>query len=504
MKSKGISLCVLARDEEECLPRLLRSARGVADETIVVDTGSTDATPAIARSFGARVLFHPFEDDFSAARNVALEAARYPWILVLDADEVLSRRSAPRIRRAVRDPKKAGFFLRFVNDLGGGREHVCGIVRLFRNDPSVRYQFAIHEQVVPSLLAFGAAHGLRLGVVEGVTVYHDGYRPERKAAREKIERNERLFRRQIEQYPEHVYTWYKYGDFLRQIEGRSAQARAALERAANLLRAMDPKVADVLSFPAEVYALLALEEDKAGKPANALAIAKEGLERHGESPNLLHVLAHLYRKAGAHREAFAASRRLRGYEHRLLAVPPEPGITGAGAWFGMGISLLELDRTRGARRCLERCVWTDPAHLPARLALARAHLLEGNAGAAAEQYAAALSIDPDQPMVRLQLGQTLLHLGRAEEAAAEFRAAAGSGPLAPLATAKIGEAFLAQGDLEGAYRAFLDAGSVPDAEVGRALLEALARGEDPSEKAAARTPAGQRFVRHLRSAGLVA
>ncbi|HEY0255321.1 MAG TPA: glycosyltransferase, partial [Kofleriaceae bacterium] len=82
-----LSLCMIARDEEEDLPRLLESVRDLADELVLVDTGSRDATVRYARDAGARIVELAWPNDFAAARNVSLDHASGDWILVLDADE---------------------------------------------------------------------------------------------------------------------------------------------------------------------------------------------------------------------------------------------------------------------------------------------------------------------------------------------------------------------------------------------------------------------------------
>jgi len=115
-----ISLCVIAKDEEENIARCLDSVRGVCDEIIVVDTGSRDRTAEVAASRGARVFDHPWGDDFAAARNAGLERATGRWILVLDADEELSE-GGEILRQLAQSSDVEGFFLRIRNDMGEGR-----------------------------------------------------------------------------------------------------------------------------------------------------------------------------------------------------------------------------------------------------------------------------------------------------------------------------------------------------------------------------------------------
>ena len=101
-----LSLCVIAKDEAAFLQRCLASVAGLVDEIVVVDTGSCDDTPKVARGAGARVFSPPWQDDFSQARNRSLAAARGEWILVLDCDEVLARADHDRLRDLLADPEQ--------------------------------------------------------------------------------------------------------------------------------------------------------------------------------------------------------------------------------------------------------------------------------------------------------------------------------------------------------------------------------------------------------------
>ncbi len=103
--SKPVSVVILTVNEEVNLPQCLKSLAGLDCEIFIVDSGSTDRTVEIARSFGASVVTHPFEN-YGAQRNWALENLdlRTPWVLHLDADERLSPQLRDSIDRALADP----------------------------------------------------------------------------------------------------------------------------------------------------------------------------------------------------------------------------------------------------------------------------------------------------------------------------------------------------------------------------------------------------------------
>ncbi|HEY3190788.1 MAG TPA: glycosyltransferase family 2 protein, partial [Solirubrobacteraceae bacterium] len=88
-EGQTISLCMIVRDEESMLPRCLQAVAAHVDEIVIVDTGSTDSTMEIARSFGAKVVEAEWTGDFAAARNISFDAATSDWIFYLDADEVM-------------------------------------------------------------------------------------------------------------------------------------------------------------------------------------------------------------------------------------------------------------------------------------------------------------------------------------------------------------------------------------------------------------------------------
>ncbi len=97
-----LSLSMIVRDEERTIGRVLAQAAEFCDEMVVVDTGSTDKTRAIAESAGATVLDFEWIDDFAAARQFSWDACTGDWVMWLDADDVLT----PEVRVAYGEVKQ--------------------------------------------------------------------------------------------------------------------------------------------------------------------------------------------------------------------------------------------------------------------------------------------------------------------------------------------------------------------------------------------------------------
>ncbi len=183
---------MIAKNEEASLGRCLASVRDLVDEMVVVDTGSTDGTVAVAESFGARIGHFPWRDDFAAARNESLGLCTGDWVLLLDADETVDRADHGEIRRALEQGETGGFTLvsrnytrdgsaqlfdrSVVPNPGGYREGAdlpyCAdqpMLRLVRRFPELRFEGRIHELLEPCLrrrrLAIGAL---------GAVIHHFG------------------------------------------------------------------------------------------------------------------------------------------------------------------------------------------------------------------------------------------------------------------------------------------------------------------------------------------
>jgi len=228
MPSPLLCASLIVRNEERFLEGCLQSLAGRADEIVVVDTGSTDRSREIAGDMGARVVDHEWADDFAAARNAAIDAARGAWILYIDADERLVEFDHDAVLPQLNDPMHVCYRVLFRPALGLTRYREY---RLFRNHPDLRFRGTIHESLLPALHELCARTWLLVGD-SPVALDHLGYEGDQ---RHKHERNLPLLRARLERDPAHVYSWDHLGATLLGL-GDEAGAEAAWQRAIDIVR----------------------------------------------------------------------------------------------------------------------------------------------------------------------------------------------------------------------------------------------------------------------------
>ncbi len=226
-----LSLCMIVRDEEEMLPRCLAAAAPAVDEIVIVDTGSTDRTIEIARSFGARVIEREWTGSFSEARNVSFEAATGDWIIYLDADEVLVADDVERLRALTGHVWREAFYLvetSFTGQSGDGMAVTHNAMRVFRNRPSYRFEGRLHEQIAHQLPTCAPGRLERTQI----RVEHYGYLGAVRDAKEKSRRNIELLRAQAAEGPADAFLHFNLGtEYLAAGRPglRADRARARLE-----------------------------------------------------------------------------------------------------------------------------------------------------------------------------------------------------------------------------------------------------------------------------------
>lgn len=185
---------MIVKNESQLLKRCLESICSVADEIIVVDTGSTDSTVEEARKFTSRIFQVEWRNDFAWARNISIENATCEWILWLDADDIVPRETLPildRLKKGTPD-KVFGFIVRNQRPNNTGTEFVQA--RMFPNRADIYFERKIHEQMMPSALKLG----MKMEKCEAV-VEHHGY-ADPSTLKEKASRNVKLL---LEEFKDH-------------------------------------------------------------------------------------------------------------------------------------------------------------------------------------------------------------------------------------------------------------------------------------------------------------
>jgi len=168
----SISLCMIAKNEEGCIEKAINSVKGIVDEIIVaIDRKSEDNTDKIVIKLGARVYRHKWTNDFSDARNFSISKATKDWILVLDADETISKKDLDLIKKLTEKKEVMAYSLiqrTYTNDTSllkfqssgedtyGESKNYKGwvysyLVRLFQNNRGIKYEGQVHENILNSL-----------------------------------------------------------------------------------------------------------------------------------------------------------------------------------------------------------------------------------------------------------------------------------------------------------------------------------------------------------------
>lgn len=405
-----ISLCMIVRNEEAKLARALTSAAPWVGEIVVVDTGSTDRTVAIAESFGAKVVHFPWCDDFSAARNASLEAATREWALVLDADEEFVVVDPIELGKAVRQDVIAGITFHYHNLLDDGTTGVGPLFRLFRRTlRGMRYRGELHEQV--AAVADGQVNTTALACAY---IKHDGHTSAEMASKGKLERNVTLARKLVANRPEDPFSWYALGLSLAMIDTK--EMATMFERALALLAAQG-KTGAGEAYVVQLYQQLIAVYRASGEEAKARTMLDRGCEIFPHSPDLHFVRGQVRLErqdfAGALADfALCLSPEAAGFYMILV-----PIAVGYGARSGMAIALLNLGRYDEAEALLRQAIQESPeSYAIPRQMLGMLHLQRGEWALAQPLLLSAHTQVPADPELRFNLGWCQYKLERFDEA----------------------------------------------------------------------------------------
>ena len=333
---------MIARDEARCIGRALESLRPWVDRMIVLDTGSSDATPRLAAEAGAQVHHLPWPDDFAAARNAALALNSCDWAVVVDADEWLAAGGETLAALRTQAPDFVGQIeiASSYDNHGQAASSSTWLPRVLPNvaPNAVRYEGRIHEH---------PRHSLPLRRLP-LRLAHDGYEPV--AMRNKGDRNLRLLQAALRDAPGDPYLLYQLGKD-HEVHDRFADATIAYEKALRLCPADRGYRHDLV-----IRQLFTLKQ--VGRTEDAIRLAQAEMANWNDSPDFWFTLGDVllgHTATLADADALALLTTIEGCWKRCVEIGESDRYEGAVA--GRGSVL--------ARRNLELLAQLEPSHTAA-------------------------------------------------------------------------------------------------------------------------------------------
>lgn len=374
-----VSLCAIVKNESHRIADCLDSAKDFVDEAIVVDTGSTDDTIAIAKKSGAKVFKFEWCDDFAAARNYALSHATGNWILVLDADEKLDPEAKPALHQIVKQPECIAANL-VRQEIGAQQSPYSLVSRLFRRRKDINFCGYYHESIDDSIAKICHQEpSWKVFTIPGVSIQHYGYSSSEISLKGKHELALRLMHKHLDRFPSDAYMYSKLGALYVE-SGDLERGMALLERGIDIL----------------------------GRDSNLQAQSQIEFELY-------------YHTAIAHSQKSQWQLALNFYQQSLGLDVPEivklPALNNLGnLWQAQGDS-------KSAISVYQRVTDIAPKFAKGFYNLGIALKASGQLQQAVDAYDRALAIDPEYADAYQNLGVALIHSGQIQQAIAAFTSA---------------------------------------------------------------------------------
>ncbi|MGF1524276.1 MAG: tetratricopeptide repeat protein [Leptolyngbyaceae cyanobacterium] len=376
-----LSLCMIVKDEAPNLPRCLASVQGYVDEMIVMDTGSQDETIAIAQDFGARVKSIEWANDFAAARNESLAQATGSWLLVLDADEVMTA-AGQRVLQQIRDGQMLGDHMLdsvlavnlLRHEVNADQTPYTAVSRLFRNRADVQFERPYHETVDDSITKILQAEpGWQIILWPQVSLEHTGYEADTIAQRNKLTRAQTIMEGYLDEHPDDAYICNKLGALYGQA--------GSWEK---------------------------------GKP-----LLQQGLASPSGDPSTTYELH--YHLGLASRAAGQLETAENHYKEALAQ--PIAEVLKVGAYINLGSLLKAQHDHLSAIEQFEKATRAAPQFAMAHFNLGTAHRARGYLDPAIAAYKQAITLDPNYAEAHQNLGVALFKLGQLPESLKAFQRA---------------------------------------------------------------------------------
>lgn len=368
-----LSLCTIAKNEAASLPNCLRSVRDLVDDIVILDTGSTDKTPEIGREFGAKVYHYQWCDDFSAARNQSLKYAEGDWVLVLDADEMLTPEIVPQIKQVIQNPRY--LMVNLVREEIGAEQSPYSLVsRLFRNHPQVRFSRPYHAMVDDSVVQLLQKEPhWEVGSLADVAILHYDYKPSAIASRNKFQIAQAAMETYLAKHPDDPYYCSKLGALYVQ----------------------------------------------AGDIAGGVQILKRGLESQSIDPGVLYELHYHLGIAYDYSQQFTLAK----YHYQAASQLPILPKLKLGAYNNLGNVLKATSKLQAAKSAYETVLQIAPNFAIGYYNLGMTLKALGQMEDAIVAYQQAINLNPNYAEAYQNLGVVLLKIGNIQDSLSAFQRA---------------------------------------------------------------------------------
>ncbi len=366
---------MIVRDNEGTIRPCLESIRPWVDEMIVVDTGSQDRTPEIARELGARIFHFDWCDHFSAARNESLRHATGEWLFWMDSDDTIDEQNGRKLR-ALADSAHPPHILGHVMQVhcpgpgakpdGDSTEELTIVdhVKCFRNHPDLRFEFRIHEQILPSIRGLGGEVGWT-----DIHVVHSGADHTPEGMQRKYDRDLRILAADLSERPDHPFVLFNLGMTHAHMDHH--------EQAAGFLRTCLQVSSLDESHLRKAYALLVSCLQRLELATEAMDICQQGRRVFPNDPELLFREGLLLHALGRIEEAVRVYRAVLDTTDARHFSSIDPGILGHKTRNNLAILYSEMGRPDLAEAQWRYIIDEAPGFAPAAAALEQSLLQQG-------------------------------------------------------------------------------------------------------------------------------
>ncbi|MEQ8190863.1 MAG: glycosyltransferase, partial [Candidatus Eremiobacterota bacterium] len=359
----------------------LESVRGLADEMIVVDTGSTDRTVEIAEKFGARIFHYKWHDDFGKARNFSLSHARGDWIIVMDGDEVFDSASIWKFRKFI---ETAGInnplsprIINYIDEQNNTTEHFhC---RIFPNTGKFIYKGVIHEQ-----LLYQDGTEPPIYKLPDVIIHHYGYTKTRYKEKGKRERNIKLLRKQIQKEKKNPFHYYNM-QTLHYIDNNYDKSLSCFHSVKKYSRKTEP-------FLPNAYVMATSSFIHKGNINKAVELAQEVLKFAPALPDVNYINAFCHYKLKNYTIALDFCRKALDKDRKTSSLVTDSGTSGWKTHHLMGEIYFNMERWADALNYYLKAFEYNQKDLPLIINIARCYEYLDIPDRALEYYQKAVSL----------------------------------------------------------------------------------------------------------------